>query len=321
MGWQRFNRTTNVFEVSDNNGASWETLVIAAAGVNVPVPPPFVPTKANLPASIAYEDEANVFTQYQSFRASGGTSYGGAPIEIQSAYPRVAFHWPGVAASQIGIDSAANVRTYDNPGTGYAPFACGTFTAVGHIMNNGGYIYPGQVNGGAVQGQWYLGSHGAYGLYSNTGFYLEAGVYTNLVEARSYMRSAAGVYDYARGNPMGMNIGAGVDTYCSTPHLPKAGNFCYARWGNTMYINTYFAGTVNGGAPHIGYYQIILPEGAIVGQTGGSPYMTYDGAGWGAGLANWTVGDNHIKLHGSNLRGFDGGQIIYVYCGFCVPAN
>ena len=40
MAWQRFNRTTNVFEVSDDNGASWQTLVIAAAGLGVSGLPP-----------------------------------------------------------------------------------------------------------------------------------------------------------------------------------------------------------------------------------------------------------------------------------------
>jgi len=34
VGWQRFNRVSNVFEVSDDNGASWQTLVIAAAGIS-----------------------------------------------------------------------------------------------------------------------------------------------------------------------------------------------------------------------------------------------------------------------------------------------
>jgi Chaperone of endosialidase/Collagen triple helix repeat (20 copies) len=53
-----------------------------------------------------------------------GTGYSTAPIEIRTtATPRIGFHWPGVVASQIGMDSGGVIRTYDNPGTGYERFA------------------------------------------------------------------------------------------------------------------------------------------------------------------------------------------------------
>ena len=55
-----------------------------------------------------------------------GTGYSTAPIEVRTTEtPRISFHWPGVVASQIGMDSAGSIRTYDNPGTGYATFKAG----------------------------------------------------------------------------------------------------------------------------------------------------------------------------------------------------
>lgn len=36
--------------------------------------------------------------------------------------PRIGFHWTGVVASQLGMDASGNIRTFDNPGTGFAPF-------------------------------------------------------------------------------------------------------------------------------------------------------------------------------------------------------
>jgi len=36
--------------------------------------------------------------------------------------PRISFHWAGVVAAQIGMDQTGFVRTFDNPGTGYAYF-------------------------------------------------------------------------------------------------------------------------------------------------------------------------------------------------------
>jgi hypothetical protein len=42
------------------------------------------------------------------------------------------------------------------------------------------YIFPGRADiaGGSDQNSWYLGSHGSYGLYTNTGLYLEGGITT-----------------------------------------------------------------------------------------------------------------------------------------------
>jgi hypothetical protein len=118
------------------------------------------------------------------------TVYASAPIEIRMASnPRIGFHWPAVVASQIGMDSAGVIRTFDNPGTGYASFACGplvangtingtTITSSANVMCGGnfhstaGFVYPGNAAaGGAYQGSWYIGSHSSYGLYTNTGLY------------------------------------------------------------------------------------------------------------------------------------------------------
>jgi hypothetical protein len=53
VAWQRFNRTSNVFEVSDDNGATWQPLTVAAAGIA-------------LPPNIAYRDIDNAFSVLQS---------------------------------------------------------------------------------------------------------------------------------------------------------------------------------------------------------------------------------------------------------------
>jgi hypothetical protein len=61
---------------------------------------------------------------------AGVMHYAAGGIEVQSSdHPRIGFHWVGAVAAQIGMDSSATVRTYDNPGTGYAPFRCANITA------------------------------------------------------------------------------------------------------------------------------------------------------------------------------------------------
>jgi hypothetical protein len=152
MSWQRFNRTSNVFEVSDDNGASWQTLVIAAGGLT-------------LPSGIAYLNAANTFTAYQKFSGGSGTLIHSSPIEIiLASHPRVGFHWPGVVASSIGMDSAGVIRTYDNPGTGYERFACLNIYAASTSNNLGDLTCRGGTN---FQGGLYV-SAGIVYLPSNT---------------------------------------------------------------------------------------------------------------------------------------------------------
>jgi len=61
---------------------------------------------------------------------NGSTSYSVAGLELResqyggSTYlaPRLAFHWGGVVASQIGIESGGRITILNNPGTGYENF-------------------------------------------------------------------------------------------------------------------------------------------------------------------------------------------------------
>lgn len=143
------------------------------------------------------------------FTGGSGTLYSSASIEIRTTEtPRIAFHWPGVVAAQLGINSSGLVRTYNNPGTDYAPFGASDFytngtkilgssthseiyagssgwlqlksSANAHAMYLGGsgnlrlyqYLYPGRADtSGGDQTTWYLASHGSYGLYTNTNFF------------------------------------------------------------------------------------------------------------------------------------------------------
>jgi len=68
---------------------------------------------------------------------SSGTIYNTAPIEVRTtSTPRIAFHWPGIVASQIGMDMGGVIRTYNNPGTGYEQFAASNIHGNGYISVN-----------------------------------------------------------------------------------------------------------------------------------------------------------------------------------------
>lgn len=55
----------------------------------------------------------------------------GAQTGVASETPRIGFNWSGRIAAQLGMDATGVIRTFDNPGTGYASFACSTLAATG----------------------------------------------------------------------------------------------------------------------------------------------------------------------------------------------
>lgn len=51
----------------------------------------------------------------------------------------------------------------------------------GIVQAPGAYTFPGRVDGGSWQTSWYLGSHGSYGLYTNTGFYMSGNLWVPFI--------------------------------------------------------------------------------------------------------------------------------------------
>jgi hypothetical protein len=51
-------------------------------------------------------------------------------------------------------------------------------------QEQGMYLYPGAVTASGNQTAWYLATHSSFGLYSNTGFYLESGVWCSGIACR-----------------------------------------------------------------------------------------------------------------------------------------
>ncbi|MFL6374530.1 MAG: tail fiber domain-containing protein [Pyrinomonadaceae bacterium] len=80
-------------------------------------------------------DDGTTVTTTGQLDVTGGTGtvYNTAPIEIRTSTPRIGFHWPGVVASQLGMDSSGVIRTYNNPGTGYEQFAASNIYANGFL--------------------------------------------------------------------------------------------------------------------------------------------------------------------------------------------
>jgi hypothetical protein len=119
------------------------------------------------------DDGTTVTTSGQlDVAGAAGTIYNTAPIEVRTtSTPRVAFHWPGVVASQIGIDSGGVVRTYNAPGTGYEQFAASNIYGNGFVSINSAADSAGNLRFAAsnpyIVAQSYI--HVPGGAYFNSG--------------------------------------------------------------------------------------------------------------------------------------------------------
>lgn len=132
------------------NQTSWPSSGLGGSGtIN------YIPkwTSASALGNSLITDDGTTITNAGQYDVAGGsgTAYTTAPIEVRTtASPRVSFHWPGVVASQIGMDSAGTIRTYDNPGTGYANFSAAGITANGTVNATGDFYSYGNYGSGLV---------------------------------------------------------------------------------------------------------------------------------------------------------------------------
>ena len=81
----------------------------------------------------------------QFYPSSTGTGYSTAAIELMASSsgasgtpPRIGFHWGGVVASNISIESNGTIVIRDNPGTGYEDFKALNITATSVVYASGG---------------------------------------------------------------------------------------------------------------------------------------------------------------------------------------
>jgi hypothetical protein len=288
-----------------------------------------------LPANVALKDAFNDFTALNYFRnrliifgGVAGTDYSTAPIEIQKVnIPRISFHWPGVVASQIGMDSSGVIRTYDNPGTGYERFAAANITAYGtltgnnvmaggNIHNTAGYVFPGQItNGGGYQGSWYLASHPSYGLYTNTGLYSASNIWAAgaLVPGQGVIFPPA-QYSHSDGNTLDdYEEGAWTPTLTSSGGGSSGYSIRYGKYtkiGNV--VNFTFHIEISGYAFNEGYIYIDLPfvvDGSNSCVLSVSYYRTNASIAWFGGYIEAGTARSHFQV---STPGGSATQVMYM---------
>jgi hypothetical protein len=126
---------TNYFNSTDNAISSGVTAIMAKQGDNY-----YRSASAAAVASFI-NGQSILATQITNagtgiYAASSGTSYSNVVCVREAgnggagaSAPRLGFHWGGVVASSIAIETSGRIAITNNPGTGYEAFVCGTFTS------------------------------------------------------------------------------------------------------------------------------------------------------------------------------------------------
>jgi hypothetical protein len=158
---------------------------------------------------IAYLNGGQTFTVRTNFYGSTGDfSYNGAGVQLReyalnttaTEYgPRLAFHWGGVVASQIGLEWAGHggittgvtgrVAILSNPGTGYERLIASSYDfSSGPRLTDATSSYAGLLGGTAVTGMRFMLGNGntkgyVYGDTSGFGLLNDTGNYSVLCTA------------------------------------------------------------------------------------------------------------------------------------------
>jgi hypothetical protein len=88
----------------------------------------------------------NQMNRTRAYSSTYGSSYGAAAIEVReynletstgagdmSRAPRIGFHWAGVVASSIAMESSGRIGIWNNPGTSQEAFTSGTYYCNGNV--------------------------------------------------------------------------------------------------------------------------------------------------------------------------------------------
>jgi hypothetical protein len=102
--------------------------------------------------NIRARGQVSVFNRMTPYSSTYGTSYSQAAIEVReynlegaggyemSRSPRIGFHWGGVVASSIAIETSGRIIIVNNPGNTYEQFASGSYYCSGSITCTGDVI-------------------------------------------------------------------------------------------------------------------------------------------------------------------------------------
>jgi hypothetical protein len=137
--------------------------------------------------------------RYLHSTTNATTSYSEAAFEIRETNmggtgsflpPRMAFHWGGVVASQIGLESNGRISILNNPGTGYESLIALNIRATGEVRANSWFYSEGNTG-------WYNETHAG-------GIYMEDSTWVRVYNGKAFL-----VQNQVRANDFRAMVGAG----------------------------------------------------------------------------------------------------------------
>lgn len=199
----------------------------------------------------------------------------------------------------------------DSPNTAYTIIGMGSDYGVtgpkGVVQYNGNYIYPGRVDSAAWNYSWALGSHGSYGLYTSTGFYIGGGLYTG-----SWSDINDGNY-YVDPNQT-----SAFNDLRTNILYERSNTSYYVDPGGTSMVNKFNAGVYNagGGAGNLNAYS--LEVGGSSNSTNGQATIFFHHHGASAHQLRYSSGTFYFERAGN---GYGTTNTPALWVGGAVNAN
>ena len=247
--WQRWNQTTHIFEKSDDDGANWVPLPLDASILTEGTIPPSV-----LGGSLAYTNQQNLFTKRQTIHPTESEAIvKHTGLEIIGAYTGIDPLGHHACLIFTELANAADIKKWRivvfqgqlsierlNDAETAIPISALTIKSDGNIQTVS-YIYPGRVDVPGKQLDWAIGSHGSYGLWTNTGMYFGGDIYAPSMTLGGYGVGVWNVYGIGAGNfwaEVAISPFSGVDAV-------------YMIIGRTVFITYLFYLTLTGNSNYI----------------------------------------------------------------------
>lgn len=185
-----------------------------------------------------------------------------------------------------------------------------TQTIAGNIHNSAGYMYPGQWGSGAIQGSWLLASHPSFGLYSNTGLYLEGSLWAvgngGNVARRDVANTFTGGEHVFQGNGTG-GIQVSETGYGAIFRLISYANqFNIYNENGSLLIVSRSGALMSKGPMYPGYYDSSTHQGSWY-ISGHPSYGLYVNTGLYLAGPSWAAGGFHGS--GVGLTNIPAGQL------------
>ncbi len=265
----------------------------------------------------------NGIGDWQIASSSTATSYSTASLELRESNftatsaatpPRLGFHWGGVVASQIGIESSGRIAILNNPGTAYENFIANNIYSAADLNSAANLVFT-SANPTISASSYFIAPGGAYfnsgTVYTEAQYQCRGGIHDD-AHADLTIAGGTSATTYFAGTISGMNSyypANGMIRLTPNLHLnSNAGNAVILNWDNGTTGNTSTLRIGNGSGSDI--FQVWAAGNTGIGATPSALYKLYSYS-----VQPTANGDGQATIYGYRTRDSQNNGVSYSYSG------